>query len=537
MAIGDYHDEFGEERDTPDTHRWWRSSVALLLYGSGITVCAVIIAIASAMSGLIDYHLTVWSIVAVTSIISVVITIIVWNRVRIFGQYIIAYRVTDVAIKPKVLFLWVFGFAKILSAALQLAKGFNCIQRNAKQMFPGEIFLSIFTNFSEIVFVIFQLCFLSSHSSVKLREDTIVSFGLSTIILTHIFQWFEMLFASLSKNDLINISSVNETNNSCFHSITSNKLMENISPYIEPMSTEFGLLAVGIIFRLLPASLRQPQIAVDPGDQQWTNNVREEEENTPLLRVNDFNSRSPLERSDSTDKASASGEVGSHFLQMPSFYRCLLVAFIICLPLLITIILHASEQADIQLSLGVVQFLFKVELLFLLILNCCLWCNQFKRLNLYSDKYDGKLVLLLSTAGTLLYMMFGLVAGCVLLSRKVSSIATFLILQKILEIVIVVIQTSLILKAQSLHVHRVNQEPKRISASKVFFTFFLIRVIMWTTDSYIGKSTTKIMPIETEVYGVNYWDTINDMLYPITMFYLFHTAIDLYQLYKKYDQS
>lgn len=536
-------DTYGEEPVVTSQNQYPRNvSLSKLLCACGVTLCAIIIIITMATSNP-DHHPAFWNIMAITSIISTIVTIVIWNRLRLRGINSIAYIVSDVAIKPKILFLWIFGFARILSSALQLATSFHCIQQSATQLFPGEFVLSTLTSFSDIAFVISQLSFLSSYSTCKLKKDTIVNFGLSTIILTHIVQWFRALFSTLSKNDLINNSMAKDTNHtSCLNSNDFKSLMESISPYTEPMSTEYSLLAVGIVLRLLPSS-NDGDVSPASIDKHtihlWSESQNDQEENTSLLPVlGPYNSRA-VQRYNSCQCDSSLREniTISAQLQVPSFYRCLLAAFLTCLPILIALILNASYESDIQLSVGVIQFFFKGELTVLVSLNFYLWYTQFKRQNVYSDTYDGKIILLLSTSGMLLYSTFGLIAGSVHVvdDRGLSYIATFLILQKLLEMFVVVCQTSLIIKAQNLHVHNLNPEPKYISADKMFYMFFLIRVIMWIADSYIGKNTRKIMPIETEVYGDKYWKTINDMLYPVTMFYLFHTSIDFYQLYKKYE--
>jgi hypothetical protein len=172
-----------------------------------------------------------------------------------------------------------------------------------------------------------------------------------------------------------------------------------------------------------------------------------------------------------------------------------------------------------------------------------LWYKQFGQFNIYSQKYDGKFTLVLGTAGTLFHLTFGLIAGIIFEKRydssekrDGSSEATFLILQKVMEIVIVVVQTSLVLKAQKLSTSFVERQTRWLSVDRLFYVFFLIRVIMWIADSYIGSNTAEIMPIESEAYGDKYWRTVNDVLYPFTMFYLFHTAIDFYQLHNKYEK-
>lgn len=50
----------------------------------------------------------------------------------------------------------------------------------------------------------------------------------------------------------------------------------------------------------------------------------------------------------------------------------------------------------------------------------------------------------------------------------------------------------------------------------------------------MGKVVDSVMHIEQSFYGDNYLKAVNDVVLPITIFYRFHTAMDIYQLYKTY---
>lgn len=54
-------------------------------------------------------------------------------------------------------------------------------------------------------------------------------------------------------------------------------------------------------------------------------------------------------------------------------------------------------------------------------------------------------------------------------------------------------------------------------------------------NSYMGKVVDSVMHIEQSFYGDNYLKAVNDVVLPITIFYRFHTAMDIYQLYKTYE--
>lgn len=76
-------------------------------------ICVIIIIVDMVIFNF-DYYFVVWNIMVVISIISMIVIIVIWNRLCMCGINFIVYIVLDVVIKLKILFLWMFGFVRML---------------------------------------------------------------------------------------------------------------------------------------------------------------------------------------------------------------------------------------------------------------------------------------------------------------------------------------------------------------------------------------------------------------------------------------
>lgn len=148
---------------------------------------------------------------------------------------------------------------------------------------------------------------------------------------------------------------------------------------------------------------------------------------------------------------------------------------------------------------------------------------------------SSRYILILCTAGAVAYSTFGLIAGMMYQRMEFPTLSIALVIQKIFEIACTYLQTILIL--QSPAYNTVRDRKVCIPVYKVHCVLFTINIIMWLVNSYMGKVVGSVMHIEASFYGDKYWKAVNDVVYPITIFYRFHTAMDIYQLYKKYEHS
>lgn len=403
----------------------------------------------------------------------------------------------------------------------------DCIDKHGREQFPGELVVSIATHIFEIIFNTGQLGFISSYSAYRLKSSTLINYGISTIILTHVLRWFRTLFTSLLSNHLINDSNYSTSFlNNCYWNTDLTHFRTSIEPYVEPTLTEYSLLAVSLMLRM------------------W---ISFEKEGRPAFFVSSVTTeQTPLLGSGSR-QVSSSGNIQIGFdhslslrsaVRSSSVYVCVLVAIVLCLPILTTVIMASAVENysyHYQLSSGIVQCVFKLQLFIVILLALFLCSKQYKEEYSADKMNSSRYILILCTAGAVAYSTFGLIAGLMHMAFETLSVA--LVIQKFFEIACIYLQTILILQSSSYNTARNRNGSRYLPVYKVHCVLFTINIVMWLVNSYMGKVVGSVMHIEASFYGEKYWKAVNDVVYPITIFYRFHTAMDIYQLYKKYEHT
>lgn len=508
------------------THR--RRTFSGVLSACACSICLVIIIVFSTVPEFAGHSPVVWGLEAMLTTIAAIFTYVMWVIVHKYGEQSLERNTVDVTIRMKLGFLWLFGIINILNSAINMAIVSDCIEKHGNEEFPGELIVSVVSHIFEIIFNTGQLGFISSYCAYRLRSSSLMNYGISTIILTHIVRWFRTLFMSLLSNHLIDKHTNHSHSflNNCYWTNDLTNFRRSIESYIEPTLTEYSLLAVSLMLRMwiiFENETREPQY-VQSCDT----------ERTPLLSsgytqlFSTGNIQSTLSDNSGVPLTSKSS----------SMYICILMAIVLCLPLLTTIIMVSAVKPytyHYQLSTAIVQCVFKLELFVMILLAFFLTYKQYQEENSTDRINSSRFILILCTAGTIAYSTFGLIAGLFEKRGDYATLALPLFIQKFLEIACTYLQTILILQSSLSNIVRVRNVSRFIPVYKIHCVLFTVNIIMWLVNSYIGKMVGSIMHIEANFYGENYWKAVNDVIFPITIFYRFHTAMEVYQLYKKYE--
>ncbi|XP_061170207.1 proton channel OtopLc-like [Saccostrea echinata] len=490
------------------------------------SICLVIIIVFSTVQRFAGHSPVVWGLEAILTTIGGIFTYALWVIIHKHGEQNIQKNTEDVTIRMKIIFLWLFGIVNILNSAINMAINCDCIAKDGKEQFPGDQEVSIATHIFEIIFNTGQLGFISSYSPYRLKSSTFLNYGISTIILTHVIRWFRTLFASLLNNNLISIKNESNTfRNNCFWTSELSSFRKEIEPWIEPTLTEYSLLAVSLMLRMWISSEEKAK---------ETSNFSIHNERTPLL-----NQASVQSLNSCVSKGISTNEHSLQFaLKNSSVYICILVGIMLCLPILTTVIMASAVQTytyHYQLSTVIVQCVFKVELFTIILLAYFFFYKQYEE-EMNADRFNSsRFILILCTAGSIAYSTFGLIAGFMNKHAEFHAVASALVVQKLFEITCIYLQTVLILQSSSYNTVRLKTFSKGIPVYKIYCVLFIINITMWLVNSYMGKDNSRIMSVETRFYGTYYWRAVHDVVFPITIFYRFHTAMDIYQLYRKYE--
>lgn len=525
--LDDLRDLMSSER-IPENSQQRKRIFSGVVSACACSICLVIIIVFSTVQEYAGHSPVVWGLEAILTTIAGVFTYIIWIVVHKNGDQSLEKNAEDVTIRMKLCFLWIFGIINILHCAVDMAINFECIDEQGKEQFQGDYVVSIVTHTFEIIFLTGQLGFISSYSAYRLTSSTLVNYGISTIILTHAIRWFRTLFRSLLSNDLIYLTNDSKIFlNDCFWTSDLTSFRKSVDVYVNPTLTEYSLLAVSLMLRMW--------ISLEKKDSQPSFVPPLDDERTPLL-------------CDSSPKVSNHVNIHKRIIRMlslrsavrsSSVYICVLVAIVLCLPILTTVIMSSAmenQSYHYQLSSEIIQCMFKLELFIVIMLAFFLCNTQYKEASYSIDRINSsRFILIFCTAGAVAYSTFGLIAGLLYDKDDSRWLSIVLVIQKIFEIACIYFQTILILQHSSNKIVHLQNVSRYIPVYKVHCVLFTINIIMWLVNSYMGKVVDSVMHIEQSFYGDNYLKAVNDVVLPITIFYRFHTAMDIYQLYKTYE--
>ena len=92
-----------------------------------------------------------------------------------------------------------------------------------------------------------------------------------------------------------------------------------------------------------------------------------------------------------------------------------------------------------------------------------------------------------------------------------------------------ILQTMFIVQSTTLisHLQRHHKEMKNI-----LLTICIVNFALWISDSFVKHIRVLSVP-ESKFYKDYYWNVVVDILYPLGIFYRFHSAFECYNLYGK----
>ncbi|XP_052706326.1 proton channel OtopLc-like [Crassostrea angulata] len=474
-------------------------------------MCIVIMIVFTTTEPLAIPRPVVWGTEAIITLLSVIVTFVIWFLVkRNTRKYLIEKQQQDVTLNIKLVFLWTFGFASIFHFAINMSANIDCLLKDGRQPYSIAYDLSIVTNLIDICFCIGQLGFLSLYGQFCFRPSSLINYGISLMIITHLLHWFKMIFDSViyARNWMpSNLTRLDD----CFRSSNITNISHDLILYINPLITEYSLLSVTIavgmfvnIFRnnSVQASLPidPPEISTETEDQTTTND--------------ESNSSEHLTRRVSTIIAISSG-------------------IVLSLPYLMTLTFVFFKTANLSKVFRILSTIFEIEFLALLFFGKRQFQVQFndvlvKREN-PSPSSGYQMTLIVITSVAVGYETFGAIAGLM----KAGNLFCFLLFfNKCLKIAVIMIQTGFILQMKN-----ISYKPRQVrvhyfKVSRIFLCIFVMNISRWLYDSFIIGQTFGILPIQLEFYGKIYWRTISSALFPVNVFYRLLTAIEMYELYR-----
>ncbi|KAK3096938.1 hypothetical protein FSP39_004955 [Pinctada imbricata] len=221
-----------------------------------------------------------------------------------------------------------------------------------------------------------------------------------------------------------------------------------------------------------------------------------------------------------------------------SFFLSIAAGLIMSIPLLVVTMIMSrkfGEKHAIPVNAyRTVEAIFNVCLLIVV-------CFGFHSLRMQCREYRKKPIT--SAEWLLIFSNFGLgmcrtfnIAAFFLSKEPHSAMDTFVFCRHFVVFINSFWQTILIVQAGRYRkLHRTNRV-SRISVENCFMVLHILNFMLWFISIFTIKDLTMASPDERNVYGKQVWDNFLKILWPINVFYCFHSSMDHYGLYRRFDK-
>lgn len=421
----------------------------------------------------------------------------------------------DVTLSLKLIFFWMFGLACIFDSALGMLYDIDSVFLNDGCQLPPTIedIITITISFVEICFFVGQLGFLSLYGKFSFRSSRLINFGASLIFVTHLLRLFKIPFESVYWRTYKFHFDWNATSNTTlqhdcrqFSSILFPIL--EVFTYIDSLRVEYHLLSVVIIVKMFANVFSYDQITKFlEGNFQETfidTETATEDTDSSVMRT----------RQTSTFDVIKIGIVYSLVI-------LLVIAYILAF-------FKTSTITSAKIFL-IISTIFDTTVLAFLLFGKCKIKSHFHESfikKMPSSGYQKNFKCI--TSGAVAFETFGGIVGLM----KADNFFCFLFLNKILHISIIIIQSEFILHTKTIAFQSRPVRNKYIRAYRIFQSIFVMNISKWFVNTIVMGNKTDASIIERQFYGEIYWDVIKYTIFPINVFYIFLTSMEMYGLYR-----
>ena len=339
----------------------------------------------------------------------------------------------------------------------------------------------------------------------------------------------------------------------CFWESDINKLRTTLEPYVSPVQTEYSLLSALFLLRIWSEvnEPRRDNCTQEIDENNRENIINEDNERTPLLTqqqslpanfqsnrsqqsnsIEDENSQTEYSHMD--DAVQIVGRMREK--RSLSFYLIILFGIAVITPVFVALLILLSvrrHSPQMHFIWEILRCTFTtIHLLFLILTfrRTKQECN----LPVASFKLKGKeYILILSSAGAVAYSTFALLSGVMCRSEDpiTKNVALIVIIENIVNIVAIYLQTVLIIYGGRCE-QKAGTQTKLIGVQNVFVFLVITNMVSWFNNSFISNRL-EYSSLQYGFYSSS-WNIINETVFPFVIFYRFHSAMDMYEMYRKF---
>lgn len=403
------------------------------------------------------------------------------------------------------------------------------------------------------VFIISQILFLRKFANATLHKSQNIRLVLFHILGTNVCMWFRALFSHarlISENDLSsNLNNFNDTILCGNKETPMMKIWAASEPYLYPFTMEYSLIAGGILF-MMWSGLRD--LNPDPQDiyiydeiSEWNTSeagdFKDESSgyigsSTPSTSWSRSQSHMSLSGSISTASVCKSCQETREAIRDsytsssdPGFLFGVLLSAFLLMAIALLMLDHGSEHA--------LRFYYIYQIMLHSVMCTALWvflkALQTQLSSWYSYDSDDTL-LIVSFTGVFLYTGLGFTSALSEM-KAMASLSSYVATKSVLVLFESMLQVTAIIKALRF---RANPTGSCTDLMRQCALFLLTtNFALWAQDSFFELRNSATTPVQNKLFGGGTWHAITILAYPLCIFFRFHSAACLFEVWTNFKQS
>ena len=477
-----------------------------------------------------------------------IICIVALTRVLYKNKNNLLQRRPDYSIGRKILFLWIFGFGFVIQDGMNIAVNAQCdfIESRDHLIYT----LGICSHLIGIAFTVSEMGFISFFSKYRVCSTKLTNYALLFILASNLTDWFKGVMREMFKAKGPSWFNTNDTEfhyfNSCYSkSVIKTVTVKHLYPIILPAQTEYSLLATLVLLGMMSSRTSYGQDGSAADIIVNENNESREISSTDSVVQTSYDDRHDDEyyaRESDRLLQSINGPVINHEQTRSrplSFYVTIFIGLILSIPILVvTMIKSQTKMLGSYISTNA---FITVGTFFSIAILVIVWCTfHTLRTQCRQDHprpiSSSEWLLIFSNFGLGIFRTFN-ISSFVLSDEPHTSLENFLFLRHPIVFINSFFQTILIIQAQRYKKLQTRNINPHLKVEHCFLLLHILNFVLWFTSIFTTKHLAAKMKDENRVFGPNVWDTFLRVTWPINIFYCFHSAMDLYGLYRKFDEK
>lgn len=392
-----------------------------------------------------------------------------------------------------------------------------------------NIFSLLFTVFNA-VFTTTQIIFLRKYSKASFQDDQMIRMALLHILSTNIILFFHTLLTdSTQQNDhRFKNPDVDKGHRNI------SKFLNLLQPYLYPFLIEFPLSSIGVVYKIW-SDLKE--LEPKPDDIYIDDEITEiNTMDSSLLEGEQFlDTRnvalSPLSPFQSPKIRKSTSNIIIQQSRFDVMKRCVGLGLLFGL-LLSVLFLAVIAITAVHPTKLTVKIFYVTEMVFLILMSVSCWIilkGLLSQMYCWFDYGAVDTMLLFSLTSVLFHQGFTFTSS--MAQIYISVLPRFTLILSSVEVLQCLLQASTVIRAMRF---RIGYKSSLVREASLFL--MICNIVVWMQRCFLDPKTPFLSVVQQRFYGKEAWDSIFLLSYPFQIFFRFHSAICLYNVWSVFNE-